>query len=272
MPSVAAPEWLVRFVADELRPLFRQQHYQTAALEALIRWRVDHERRRRDWNEWNARRIEYQVARTPPYPPYPEREPDKSLPLPPPDRRDPRPDELWVALLAVHDECRDGERIVPESFDYTPFFEVCHQVLCRPELGSRGLNEANLRALQEMLRHVGEEIAASAAGAESPPNIGATSNSEAALPTQTAPTADEPSEPTSRFLSSAELAEQLGIPDRANAVDLALRQFAESHPDCREPVQKPRKGEPRVIYRVKDVWPFLHERLPRWRDQSATAD
>jgi hypothetical protein len=74
-----------------------------------------------------------------------------------------------------------------------------------------------------------------------------------------------PTKPMLRFMASADLTAALGLPcDMNNAVDLALRRYAEQHADCREDVPNPRKGEPRVMYRVDDVWAFLVGRLPAW--------
>jgi hypothetical protein len=57
------------------------------------------------------------------------------------------------------------------------------------------------------------------------------------------------------LLPSADLAQLCRVP--ANALDTALRRHAESHPDCRTDVPNPRRGEPRVLYRVRDVWPIV---------------
>jgi hypothetical protein len=81
-----------------------------------------------------------------------------------------------------------------------------------------------------------------------------------------------PAKPSARLLASTDLATALGVPERANAVDVALRRFAEKNPACRDEVTTPRRGEPRYLYRVDQVWPFLLDRLPGWRGSSATAD
>jgi hypothetical protein len=80
-----------------------------------------------------------------------------------------------------------------------------------------------------------------------------------------------PHQPTVDFLAAADLATALGLSDKTNTVESALRRFAKDHPDCREEIEAPRKGEPRVLYRVADVWAFLLGKLPGWRDSSTTA-
>lgn len=85
------------------------------------------------------------------------------------------------------------------------------------------------------------------------------------------PSADNlPSMPLTAFMSAGELAGALGVPDREDAVESALRRFRKKNPDCREERPLPRKGEPRHLYHVPTVWAFLLGCLPRWR--SATAD
>jgi hypothetical protein len=81
-----------------------------------------------------------------------------------------------------------------------------------------------------------------------------------------------PLKPVAAFLSSVDLAKALGSDKYRNRVDLALRLFAKTNRDCREEVKAPRKGEPRVLYRVEQVWPLLLAKLPKWRDSSTTTD
>jgi hypothetical protein len=84
------------------------------------------------------------------------------------------------------------------------------------------------------------------------------------------PSDADPAKPFGAFLESAALAKHLGVSE--NAVDLALRQFAKAYPACRETVETPRKGEPRVLYRVDKVWPILLSKLPGWRASRPTPD
>lgn len=75
-----------------------------------------------------------------------------------------------------------------------------------------------------------------------------------------------PPRPTAALMASADLTAALGLPEsRANAVDVALRKYADRNRGCRESVENPRRGEPRYLYRVDEVWPMLLERLPGWR-------
>jgi hypothetical protein len=72
-------------------------------------------------------------------------------------------------------------------------------------------------------------------------------------------------------LSSSELAIALKLTaSKRNTVDVALRKFTETKPYCREPVQNPRRGEPRVTYRVDPVWNHLLSKLPKWRPSATT--
>lgn len=82
----------------------------------------------------------------------------------------------------------------------------------------------------------------------------------------------EPLMPIATFMAAADLAAALGVPDSANAVDLALRRFHEKNPGCRDEIQTPRRGEPRYVYRVKEVWPHLLSKLPDWRDPPSISD
>ncbi len=70
--------------------------------------------------------------------------------------------------------------------------------------------------------------------------------------------------PLPTFLSAADLAHRIGRP--VEAVELWLRRFRKSHPDCFTEVEGTRRNEPRVWYRTADVWkPLLawaHRRKP----------
>jgi hypothetical protein len=77
--------------------------------------------------------------------------------------------------------------------------------------------------------------------------------------------AQEPPIPTPFVMAATDLADALGVPTSANAVENALRRYAEKNPGCRDEIKNPRKGEPRYVYRVKDVWAHLLSKLPSWR-------
>src|SRR4051812_36937851 len=67
-----------------------------------------------------------------------------------------------------------------------------------------------------------------------------------------------PPETTAKRLAAGDLATALGLgPAKANTVEIALRRFAYKPPGCREEKPNPRKEEPRTLYRVNYVWPFL---------------
>jgi hypothetical protein len=66
-------------------------------------------------------------------------------------------------------------------------------------------------------------------------------------------------------MASRDLAAALGVREKANAVDVVLRRFAERNRGCRDEVKNRRRGEPRYLYRVDHVWEFLLGNLPRWR-------
>lgn len=89
---------------------------------------------------------------------------------------------------------------------------------------------------------------------------------------QPADATSEPRKPTAILMASRDLADALGVPERANAVDTALRKFAKKNPGCRDTVENPRKWEPRFLYRVDHVWMLLLAKLPRWRGSSLTTD
>lgn len=74
-----------------------------------------------------------------------------------------------------------------------------------------------------------------------------------------------PPRPTAEFLSARDLAVALGLGEQRNRVELALRRFWVGHPDCREEIPNPRRGEARYLYRVAMVWSFLVQRLSGWR-------
>src|SRR5262249_3762481 len=57
------------------------------------------------------------------------------------------------------------------------------------------------------------------------------------------------------FATAADLAAECGV--SLDAMDAALRRWAEKHPECRETLEKPRPREPHYVYRRKDVEPVL---------------
>ncbi len=77
---------------------------------------------------------------------------------------------------------------------------------------------------------------------------------------------DLPPMPLSTWMTVPALAAALGVPERENAVDCALRRFADGNRDCVDEVANPRRGETRFMYRVPLVWGHLLNRLPRWRE------
>jgi hypothetical protein len=89
----------------------------------------------------------------------------------------------------------------------------------------------------------------------------------------TSPEVAVPAKPLVLWMSSGELTIALLLPkEKENAVDLVLRRFAAKHPDCRDPIPKPRKGESWIVYRVDDVWPHLLTKRPGWLRSSPTTD
>jgi hypothetical protein len=112
---------------------------------------------------------------------------------------------------------------------------------------------------------------------DSPHGLAHTSSSggpqvdEKTRPPKTDPVPDPP-KPSASVLSSADLAIALGLTSSRNAVEIALRRHAKKHPECRDEVKAPRKGETRILYRVDHVWLFLLTQLSRWRRSSATTD
>jgi hypothetical protein len=68
------------------------------------------------------------------------------------------------------------------------------------------------------------------------------------------------------FAPVKQLAERLHQP--ISVIRSCLTRYLKDHTDCREPVPRPRKGEPRFLYRTADVWPMLLERYgtPGLRD------
>jgi hypothetical protein len=74
--------------------------------------------------------------------------------------------------------------------------------------------------------------------------------------------------PPATFMSAADLAGYLGQP--LPKVESHLRRYRQSHPDCAIEQKDPRHNEPRILYRVADVWLPLMEKLPLWRGAPAT--
>jgi hypothetical protein len=177
----AAPEWLARFVHDEVRPLLLR-HQQTS-LDAWTRWLARHEERKKGLAAWEARQQEFLrlLAALPEDDPQRGQEPPAEglvwmvgravleegrttlvggwgplelshysgqpveYPLPPPLNRDLSLDEQWVALLAVHDLARDPREQLG-SADSVPY------VVLR-DLAKK-LTEPDLPRLQAMHRVV----------------------------------------------------------------------------------------------------------------------
>jgi hypothetical protein len=64
------------------------------------------------------------------------------------------------------------------------------------------------------------------------------------------------------MLSATDIARYINQP--VGRVETFLRRFREKKPDCAEPVNNPRRGEPHYLYRVADVWPMIQEKLKSW--------
>ncbi len=196
--SANVPLWLSRFVRAEVRPLLLQ-HREVAleALARWLAWHADQHSRLREWQTRREEFLS-QLPSLPadpwhgPVPPgegftwcefwmdpdSPEptgelrrirswvppglggdSEPVVDRPLPPPENRDPSPDECWASLLAVHDEVRDPrERIGPaidgETYDPRnyPFVVLRTHVLALPQAYRVGLTEEHLPGLRAMAR------------------------------------------------------------------------------------------------------------------------
>ena len=86
------------------------------------------------------------------------------------------------------------------------------------------------------------------------------------------PSPDPPQKPDASLMASRDFANALRVPEKANAVDVALRRYAEKNPGCRDEVKNPRKGEPQYLYRVDQVWLIMLAQLPRWCGSSPTTD
>jgi hypothetical protein len=65
------------------------------------------------------------------------------------------------------------------------------------------------------------------------------------------------------FLAVADIATLICQP--VNRVENFLRRFRLKRPDCFVKLVHRRKNEPQYLYRVRDVWPVLQERLKNWR-------
>jgi hypothetical protein len=69
--------------------------------------------------------------------------------------------------------------------------------------------------------------------------------------------------PLGTLLSASDLAEHLAQP--TDRVETFLRRYRQSHRDCFQEVEHPRRNEARILYRTDDVWPALLQRLPEWQ-------
>ncbi len=62
--------------------------------------------------------------------------------------------------------------------------------------------------------------------------------------------------PAEEFVSVAAIASLLGI-SQTSALESYLRRLRQKMPDCYTTTEAPRRTEPRLLYRTRDVWPFL---------------
>jgi hypothetical protein len=69
------------------------------------------------------------------------------------------------------------------------------------------------------------------------------------------------------FMSASDLAKSVGQPEKK--VDQFLRQYLIAHPDCREKIERSRRGEARYVYRTREVWNALLERVKEWEQEAA---
>ena len=62
--------------------------------------------------------------------------------------------------------------------------------------------------------------------------------------------------------AARDLAAKLGA--EVGKVETVLRRYFDKNPECRTQVENPRRGEPRHVYRVAEVWPELVKAWRRW--------
>jgi hypothetical protein len=66
------------------------------------------------------------------------------------------------------------------------------------------------------------------------------------------------------LISAQNLAQRLGLQQEQNKVEKFLSRLAGANSGCREPLNRPRKGEPTYLYRMEIILPELRKQLVNW--------